>query len=79
MPYKNISKRKVKNYINYIEKQLEDKRNEIMQYNKENEEFEKKHPYGGLLYDLTEEYLREENLQGQLLAAKYILHNCYID
>lgn len=79
MLYKNISKKCVKHYIKSLEKQLEDKGNEIIQYNKENEEFLKRHPYSGLLHDLTEEYLREANLQGQLTAAKYILHNCYID
>lgn len=71
MKYKNISKREIKSYIKWIEKELDRKSKEIIQMQNENEEAKMQ------LYDLTDSYLIEENLNGQLKAAKYILNNCY--
>lgn len=73
---KRISINDIKSHIKYLEKELQEKSAEIEEYNKENEEYSKENKYG-LLYDLTEEYLREENLKGQIQASKYILNNCW--
>ena len=73
---KRISINDIKTYIKLLEKKLAEKSAEIEKYNKENEDYSKEYKYG-LLYDLTEEYLREENLKGQIQAAKYILNNCW--
>ena len=73
MKYKNISKREIKSYIKWLEKELNRKSQEIIEMQKENEKANMQ------LYDLTDSYLMEENLQGQLKAAKYILNNCYVE
>ena len=73
MKYKNISKRKIKRYIKWLEKELNRKSEEIVEMQKENDNA------GMQLYDLTDSYLMEENLNGQLKAANYILNNCYTD
>ena len=70
MSYKNISKRNIKSYIKFLEKELSRKSKEIVDMQKENDEA------GMQLYDLTDSYLMEENLQGQIKAAKYILYRC---
>lgn len=70
MSYKNISKRNIKSYIKFLEKELSRKSKEIVDMQKENDEA------GMQLYDLTDSYLMEENLQGQIKAAKYILYCC---
>ena len=70
MSYKNISKRAIKLYIKWLEEELSRKSKEIVEMQKENDEA------GMQLYDLTDSYLMEENLQGQIKAANYILHCC---
>jgi len=70
MSYKNISKRNIKAYIKWLEKELNRKSQEIIEMQKENDEAKMQ------LYDLTDSYLMEENLQGQIKAAKYILYCC---
>ena len=73
MKYKNISKREIKSYIKGLENELDRKSKEITEMQDENEKSDI------MLYDLTDSYLMEENLQGQLKAAKYILNNCYVE
>ena len=70
MKYKNISKREIKSYIKWLEKELDRKSKEIIEMQVENDKANMQ------LYDLTDLYLMEENLQGQLKAANYILHCC---
>lgn len=67
---KRISKRKIKSFIKWAEEKLSDKEKEVEEMQNENEKS------NSMLYDLTEEYLREERLRGQIDAAYYILKNC---
>lgn len=68
--YKRISKREIKEYIDFLELKLQklERKGKIMQ--KENEE------KNYLVYDLKEHYLLEEHVRGSIEAANYILHNC---
>lgn len=68
--YKRISKRKIKGYIDFLELELKrlEREGEIMQEENDKSKF--------LIYDLTEHYLKEEHIRGQIEAAKYILNCC---
>lgn len=68
---RRISINDIKSYIKYLEKKLEEKSAEIVEMQNENEKSKMQ------LYDLTDSYLMEENLEGQIKAAKYILNNCW--
>lgn len=65
-----ISKRKIKKYIEYLKEKLKDLEREGKKMLDENNKTDK------LIYDLTDHYLNEENLRGQIRAAYYILNNC---
>lgn len=67
--YKSISKRKIKSYINSLEKKLKEIEEETQKCQMENENSKI------MLYDLTEQYLLEERISGKIESAKYIL-NC---
>lgn len=70
MLYKHISKRKIKKYIENLEKIKEKVSDSINRAQKENKESEIQ------LYDLTDQYLLESRIEGQIFAATYILNNC---
>lgn len=70
MSYKNISKRNIKLYIKWLENKLKEMEQDTIRMQDENEKS------NIMLYDLKDRYLDEENLRGQIKAAKYILYCC---
>ena len=70
MSGKHISKQEIKAYIKYCEKKLKEMEEDTIKMQNENEKSKQ------ILNDLTERYLDEENLRGQIKAANYILHCC---
>ena len=68
--YKHISKKAIKNYIKYCEQELKRLEKETEKMYAENEK------QNCLVYDLTDQYLTEENYRGQIKCAKFILNNC---
>lgn len=65
-----ISINYIKKYIKYWEeelKKMEKETNEMITYNEKSNQ---------PVYDLTEQYLREENLRGRIRAGYCILNNC---
>ena len=65
-----IKKSNIEKYIQSCKRRLKALEKEIVRMQNENEETNM------LMYDITDSYLLEENLRGQIAAAKYILNNC---
>ena len=68
--YKRISKREIKEYIDFLELKLQklEEKGKFMQAANE--------VSNHLIYDLTDHYLNEERVRGKIEAANYILYNC---
>ena len=65
-----IKKKNIKKYIQSCKHKLKKLEKEIIKMQNENEES------GLLVYDITDSYLLEEHIRGQIAAAVYILNNC---
>lgn len=70
MRYSSISKSNIKLYIKDCKKELVELEKEINRKKRINRKVNEE------IYDLAENYLKEENLKGQIKAAKYILYWC---
>lgn len=65
-----IKKENIKQYLRACKHRLKELEKEIVVMQNENENS------GLLVYDITDSYLREEHIKGQIAAATYILNNC---
>ena len=65
-----IKKQNIKEYIQACKHRLKELEKEIIKMQDENE------TSGLLVYDITDSYLLEEHIKGQIAAATYILNNC---
>lgn len=70
MNTKRIKKQNIKEYLRACKHRLKELEKEIVSMQNENE------ASGLLLYDITDSYLLEEHIRGQIAAATYILNNC---
>lgn len=65
-----ISKRKIKEYIKWLEEKYEENSREVEERQKINDNEET------MIYDLRESYETLANYQGAIRASYYILNNC---
>lgn len=65
-----ISIKFIKKYIKYWEEELEKTEKETIKMVEENEKAKQ------LVYEMADQYLREENLRGRIRAGYCILNNC---
>lgn len=65
-----ISKRKIKEYIKWLEKKYEERSKEVEECQKINDNEE------SMIYDLRESYEDLAEYQGAIRASYYILNNC---